>query len=542
MKEVKKILILFALNALIVHIEAHSEEKVTEKTEYECANNYITYKLDNEPTEYGLSAGLYAPGKNAYVGLSIWRKVALMAGRIQIDPPGILVPDTSRPSYFVNDSSQIWYLKKESNHSYEWVPSGNGSIVPFAIEYGIILSDTTLYFGRIFKNNTVFVGAVLPDMLVMYYIDNENKLQSVTDGYEVLTCKSFINETAIPLPQIPSLPTGPNVDLPPNCINNWQQYNLNDAPSKDGISAGNYECGNVAYVGYSTQSGRNSPGRVQVINPKGFYIVMKKKEIFTNDSSIRYLVDNPNYTYSWVKYDGSNSVLSNAVYVRAPVGQNKVAITRVNQNGHTKIGSFVSQKGYFPSNDGSTDEYHTNFEFLVCDPWPKYKCAQQWKKLNANGSNPSIDGFNISSNSFIGRSIRKHINGCNLVLGKIQGSSVNYVDDLTGVAVVDNSSFVEYLVKNSSYNYKWISSTRGEKVKNALILHKEGFSPFYIGMTNINSNLVIGKVLPNKGLLYLDPVSGKSQATDSYNVLTCTSPDPSNGEDNERHHFHSWFN
>ncbi|KAG5668897.1 hypothetical protein PVAND_016815 [Polypedilum vanderplanki] len=540
MKDVKFIFLCFTLTVIITQNKADkSEEK---EIEFECANKFYRYYLDDEPAEYGVSAGLYAPDKKAYVGLSIWRKMALAAGRIQIDPPGILVPDTSRPSYFVNDSSQIWFLKRRSRHHYKWIPSGNGTLVPFAIEFGRKSSGMTSYIGRIvIKNTTVFVGLVLPDMNVMYYIDNNNNFKAISDGYEVLTCRTHKNETALPLPTIPSSSSGLNVDSPNGCINNWQPYNLNDAPITNGISAGEFDCGNVAYVGYSTQSGLNTPGRVQVIDPKGVYTIVKKKEILINDSSIRYLVDNPNYTYSWVKYDGSNSAPSNAVFVRSPVGQFSAAVARVSQNGHTKLGSFVSQRGYFPSNDGNTDEYYGNFEILVCDPWPKYKCLQQWKQLNSNNSNPSTDGFSLGSNSFIGRSTRKYVNGCNFVLGQIQSSSVNYADDLTGAAVFDNSNYAEYLVKNPSYTYKWTISSSGAKIKNALTLQKEGFSSFYIGMTNINNNVIIGKVLPGKGLFYLDPVCGKRQATDSYSVLTCTSPDASNGEDNEHNHA-NWFN
>ncbi|KAG5667262.1 hypothetical protein PVAND_015250 [Polypedilum vanderplanki] len=63
-----------------------------------------------------------------------------------------------------------------------------------------------------------------------------------------------------------------------------------------------------------------------------------------------------------------------------------------------------------------------------------------------------------------------------------------------------------------------------------LQLHKEGHRPFYIGMTRINDNVVVGKVRPGDGLFFIDPVTGKQQSTSSYEVLTCTSPDASNGE------------
>ncbi|KAG5667257.1 hypothetical protein PVAND_015245 [Polypedilum vanderplanki] len=91
-------------------------------------------------------------------------------------------------------------------------------------------------------------------------------------------------------------------------------------------------------------------------------------------------------------------------------------------------------------------------------------------------------------------------------------------------------SNVEYLVKNPSDTYKWQPSRNGVKVVNALELHKEDHRPFYIGMTRIDDNVVIGKVRSGDGLFFIDPVTGKQQSTSSYEVLTCTSPDASNGE------------
>ncbi|KAG5667242.1 hypothetical protein PVAND_015232 [Polypedilum vanderplanki] len=83
-------------------------------------------------------------------------------------------------------------------------------------------------------------------------------------------------------------------------------------------------------------------------------------------------------------------------------------------------------------------------------------------------------------------------------------------------------SNVEYLVKNPSDTYKWQPSRNGVKIVNALELHKEGHRPFYIGMTRINDNVVVGK------------------STSLYEVLTCTSPDASNGEYEEKNDA-DWF-
>ncbi|KAG5674695.1 hypothetical protein PVAND_004647 [Polypedilum vanderplanki] len=95
-------------------------------------------------------------------------------------------------------------------------------------------------------------------------------------------------------------------------------------------------------------------------------------------------------------------------------------------------------------------------------------------------------------------------------------------------------------MKNPNYYYKWQPSRNGIKVANALELHKEGHRPFYIGMTRINDNAVVDKVRPGEGLFFIDPISGKQQSTSSYNVLTCTSTDSSNGAYQEKSDI-DWF-
>ncbi|KAG5667238.1 hypothetical protein PVAND_015228 [Polypedilum vanderplanki] len=482
-----------------------------------------------ECVEYGLSAGYYAPGKKAYIGLGNWNDMLLNAGRIQLDPPGLLIPSAKNRGIFLNDSNKMWYLARRNHHRYNWIASENGKDVPFAIEYGVKTSGLKSYIGRIKKNQTVFLGIVVPGMNVMYFVD-ENGNSQTSNTYDVLTCKSYKNETAIPLPRITATSSlSSNVDSSTGCIHNWQPYNNDDAPAKNGISAGEHDCGNTAYVGYGNPANLIRPGRLQIIDKKGIYLLHKKTEVYLNDSSVYYLLNNHHYTYKWVTYDGNNKVLQNAVFTKNSNRSLKLPIARVKTNGHIHIGFFVSPIAYFPTNDGKDDEVHIDFEILVCDPWPKYKCTQQWKKLNAN---ISVDGFSVDSTSFIGRGTRKCINGCDYGLGKIQSGSngVNYLDDLSATAVFDNSSNVEYLVKNPSDTYKWQPSRNGVKVVNALELHKEGHRPFYIGMTRINDNVVVGKVRPGDGLFFIDPVTGKQQSTSSYEVLTCTSPDASNGE------------
>ncbi|KAG5667179.1 hypothetical protein PVAND_015174 [Polypedilum vanderplanki] len=455
------------ISAIVIRIKAQCNENLPD---LECQNKFYRYNLDDEPAEYGLSAGFYASNKEVFVGLANWHYAALCSGSLHLDPPGIWAPNSNGPGIFLNDSAQMWYLGVNLNHKYDWIDSEITQTVPFAIEYNREQSGFPLYIARIKINNFTMIGTVASGLGGFYYVDEFGQTKITKTGYQVLTCKTKKNETRIPLPKVPQLPSTSII----SCVNNWQPYKNDDAPTKNGISAGSHYCDDLAFVGMGKYFELNWPGRIQTTSPSGFYFPKGGIEAYMTNGSY-YLVDNSNYSYYWVNYEGNFP--SNAVFVKQDVGKFLFGIARLKIN---------------------------------------------VEEINAN---ISVDGFSVDSTSFIGRGTRKCINGCDYGLGKIQSDSngVNYLDDLTATAVFDNSSNVEYLVKNPSDTYKWQPSRNGVKVVNALELHKEGHRPFYIGMTRINDNIVVGKVRPGDGLFFIDPITGKQQSTSSYEVLTCTS-------------------
>ncbi|KAG5667261.1 hypothetical protein PVAND_015249 [Polypedilum vanderplanki] len=133
MKDVKFLLGVFAF---LISLAVFATKESSEETPYyECENKFSQYHLDNEPAEYGLAAGFYAPGKKAYVGVTCWNYVALNIARIQLDPLGAVSPSTGGPSMFYNDSHLIWYLRKNRHHQYKWIDSWQKvTVVPFAIK------------------------------------------------------------------------------------------------------------------------------------------------------------------------------------------------------------------------------------------------------------------------------------------------------------------------------------------------------------------------------------------------------------------------
>lgn len=149
-------------------------------------------------------------------------------------------------------------------------------------------------------------------------------------------------------------------------------YKNDDAPAKNGISAGLFEPNNVAYVG-KAETTFWCPGRIQIVDQTGFYSTGKGGQTYLANGSY-YLADNLNYTYYWSVYKGE--LPSNAVHVRPLVGAFTFPVVRAKVDGKTKIGYFISPNplGFFPSENGN--EMLSDFEFLVCDPIPKYPCSK----------------------------------------------------------------------------------------------------------------------------------------------------------------------
>ncbi|KAG5667241.1 hypothetical protein PVAND_015231 [Polypedilum vanderplanki] len=359
---------------LLVPFAAGHRSDEKPEYEYECGNKFYRYYLDDEPAEYGLSAGYYAQGKTAYIGLSIFADISYIIYQLQLDPPGVISFGVyGRPASFFNDSKKIWYLYNNWHHDYHWVDSQNGEIPSFAIKVGEDRSGFPILIGRIKKPRKIIsVGVVVPSAGYMSYADDNGMSANVTSGYQVLTCKSAINnETKYPTPYY-AFPS--NKDDETGCMNNWQQYNKDDAPVKNGIEAGEYDCNNKIYVGKVKNLGIYRPARIQIYPPSVTFIASTTKLVSKTNESY-YLIDNPNYTYYWIPFDGTKYP-SNAVYVRNDVVSWKCPIGRVKINGHMKLGNVVNPIIIALNDDGIPNKF-SDYEILVCDPWPKYKCTQQ---------------------------------------------------------------------------------------------------------------------------------------------------------------------
>lgn len=173
-----------------VQIIAKSSESHERKYIYPCGNKFYKYYLDDEPAEYGLSAGEYAKGEKAYVGLADGNDIVL-SGRVQLNPPGIYFSVRFQAT-FSNDSSKIWYLYKNPHHKYEWVNAKTGDDIPFSIDFGTSSSAIKIFISRIITpSNTVILGSTAPSLGVMFYVNEKGVSTTRTSGYQILTCKSY---------------------------------------------------------------------------------------------------------------------------------------------------------------------------------------------------------------------------------------------------------------------------------------------------------------------------------------------------------------
>jgi hypothetical protein len=185
--------------------DSHSCETCEEKFKYKCNNNeWVNYMLDEAPAEDGIYVGDSKPGIPIFVGGYYPSKFPV--GISITEPKGGFLP---QPQMFFNDSSEVFYLKKDCHHKYEWVNSSNAEILDYALQaFQENAVGTPIYIGRkVFNDYTSFLFASISVNLA-YYINNKGTTEK-TSEYQVLTCKSKHFEappettTQAPGPEIP---------------------------------------------------------------------------------------------------------------------------------------------------------------------------------------------------------------------------------------------------------------------------------------------------------------------------------------------------
>lgn len=126
--------------------------------------------------------------------------------------------------------------------------------------------------------------------------------------------------------------------------------------------------------------------------------------------------------------------------------------------------------------------------------------------------------FNTGIPSFVGRGSYDDLR----VTGRIQTTDPKGLYHISGGSVHHIVNGVEYLVKNPSYDYKWVPSVNGEYVEDAI---SPGYTPgrevHFVGRIQIDGRTFYGKMIPNSGLHY-ENASKKEIVAQKYEILTCT--------------------
>lgn len=172
------------------HEKSEHHEHHEKEFKYKCNNNkWVNYLLDEAPAEYGVYYGDKEPGFPTFIGYTVFNPFVLH-GYIQIINPKGLTFFGSQGLGFSNDSSQIFYLKKDCHHRYDWINSTGTTVVPFAIEpKESNANGYPSYIARKFIEEKLYFGHVPVIGGLMFYVDSLGIIRRSSE-YEVLTCVS----------------------------------------------------------------------------------------------------------------------------------------------------------------------------------------------------------------------------------------------------------------------------------------------------------------------------------------------------------------
>ncbi|XP_070492432.1 uncharacterized protein [Chironomus tepperi] len=161
------------------------------------------------------------------------------------------------------------------------------------------------------------------------------------------------------------------------------------------------------------------------------------------------------------------------------------------------------------------------FYFIVASIYAK-SCEHEWRSYHGTNE-PLVYGvfvgnFNTGIPAFVGRALYDDM----IITGRIQTSDPAGLYHVSAWSVHHIVNGVEYLVKNPNHEYKWIASTDGQYVEDAV---SPGYTPgrgvSFVGRTKIDGRTYYGKVIPTAGMHYEDG-NKREVATKKYEILTCT--------------------
>lgn len=151
----------------------------------------------------------------------------------------------------------------------------------------------------------------------------------------------------------------------------------------------------------------------------------------------------------------------------------------------------------------------------------------EWKPYTGP-SGPLADGISAGLNEFSKQSFV----GRGTVQGQLAPAKLMIeATDVYGAGLYFEHSHIEhylttgieYYAKEDDCNYKWVPSTGGEIVPNAIQFRSSPYT-FYVGRTNSFNSIQVGKVTLEHHVMYYG-YGGKGHSTPNYEVLVCNRVD-----------------
>uniref|UniRef100_T1IXB6 Uncharacterized protein n=1 Tax=Strigamia maritima TaxID=126957 RepID=T1IXB6_STRMM len=269
--------------------------------------------------------------------------------------------------------------------------------------------------------------------------------------------------------------------------------------------------GGPLYVGRAHHDGDLIPGKIQPGHGT-CYISHGGNEISKPNYEV--LINSGQWQMQWLP-SSNGQVPSGAIQGGRTSNGEPLYIGRVNHNGTLTIGKIHPSHGciYIPY-DGR-EHSNRNYEVLVCSS--KYKRAGKWEHSNDGGvpDNAVQAGWDVSDTIYVGRA---HHEG-EVIPGKVVPSHGCCYVAFGGEE--HKKSQYEVLCNPCNCSLEWVGASDGAVPNGALQggVTDDGENLF-IGRTQHEGTLTVGKVHPSHGCLYI-PFGGGEHNYEHYEVLVC---------------------
>ena len=164
-------------------------------------------------------------------------------------------------------------------------------------------------------------------------------------------------------------------------ISDWETYNNDDAPSKNGISAGKNHLGEQIYVGSAIYSNEKAPAELVVDGEnRGIHFSYGGK-VHHLTSDLKYYVKENTCDYQWVS-SSNGEIVENAIDTKDSYENVKFYAGRIYDHDSYHVGKVsFAYKDFFYGYKGVEKSSNT-YEVLVCNKVTPLKTATSFSTRN----------------------------------------------------------------------------------------------------------------------------------------------------------------